>query len=62
MIWSEWVNSEYNTEGMYIAGDEIFSSSGNLSIHDQATSLPVEPGDIIQANWVYYWDLNSGWG
>lgn len=55
MTWEQWVNSTYNTGGLFTSGDRVYTHDGG-SIGTSSTYA--RPSDVIQANTNYA--LRSG--
>ena len=56
MTWSEWVDSEYNTDGFYFGGRHagvVFPGSGVTYYVCDAIESPVGPNEIINSNFSY---------
>ena len=56
MTWSEWVDSEYNTDGFYFGGRHagvVFPGSGVTYYVCDGIESPVGPNEIINSNFSY---------
>ncbi|MBE6336244.1 MAG: hypothetical protein E7066_06180 [Lentimicrobiaceae bacterium] len=62
MTWGEWVESEYNTSGLKIIDDYIWTESGSNTIvkdeHD--SSSKVTANEMIESNFTYYQFASGG--
>lgn len=56
MTWSEWIDSDYNTNGLISVGNEIRTSSGAYAI------IGIGIGDTIIADEIYFISYGAGGG
>lgn len=65
MTWEEWINSSYNTDGMYYSASEnVFRHSihGKIAFYDdEGWSTTVQPKDIINSNISYFFTTGDLW-
>lgn len=62
MSWGEWVESDYNTYGLKIIDDYIWTESGSNTIVKEAydSSSKVTANEMIESNFTYYQFASGG--